>query len=98
VNARRRFFEAMDSYLAPGGRVALLDNLYVEGSNTPITRRDADGNSYQARRLENGAEHEVLKNFPTKAALVADIAGLGRNPQYIALTYYWLFAYDKAAL
>ena len=98
VHERRRFFTAVDSHLAPGARVALLDNLYVAGSSTPITRRDADGNTYQARRLEDGSEHEVLKNFPTEAALVADIAGLGRNPQYIALSYYWLFAYDKAAL
>lgn len=95
IRDRRRFFEGLDRRLAPGAKVALLDNLYVEGSSTPITRRDAGGNSYQARRLENGSEHEVLKNFPTGVELDADIAGLGQNPRFTALQYYWLFTYEK---
>jgi demethylmenaquinone methyltransferase/2-methoxy-6-polyprenyl-1,4-benzoquinol methylase len=97
IRDRRRFFEGLDRRLVQGGKVALLDNLYVEGSSTPITRRDAEGNAYQARRLENGSEHEVLKNFPTGAELDADIAGLGENPRFTALQYYWLFTYEKPA-
>jgi len=95
IRDRRRFLEGLNRRLAPGAKVALLDNLYVEGSSTPITRRDAEGNTYQARRLENGSEHEVLKNFPTGAELNADVAGLGRNPRFTALQYYWLFTYEK---
>ena len=95
IRDRRRFFEGLDRRLAPGAKVALLDNLYVEGSSTPVTRRDAEGNSYQARRLENGSEHEVLKNFPTEAALISDIAGVGQNSRFTTLQYYWLFTYDK---
>ena len=95
VQERRRFFAAVDSCLAPGARVVLVDNVYVEGSSTPITRRDLAGNSYQTRRLDDGSEHEVLKNFPAEAELLSDIAGLGHSPQYIGLQYYWLFAYDK---
>jgi demethylmenaquinone methyltransferase/2-methoxy-6-polyprenyl-1,4-benzoquinol methylase len=95
IRDRRRFFEGLDRRLAPGAKVALLDNLYVAGSSTPITRRDAEGNTYQARRLENGSEHEVLKNFPTAAELDTDIAGLGRNARFIALQYYWLYTYEK---
>ena len=95
IRDRRRFFQGLDRRLAPGATVAVLDNLYVEGSSTPITRRDAEGNSYQARQLENGSEHEVLKNFPTGAELSADIAGLGENPIFTALQHYWLFTYEK---
>jgi demethylmenaquinone methyltransferase/2-methoxy-6-polyprenyl-1,4-benzoquinol methylase len=97
IRDRRRFFEGLDRRLAPGAKVALLDNLYVEGSSTPVTRRDAEGNSYQARRLQAGSEHEVLKNFPSGAELDADIAGLGQNPRFTALQYYWLFTYEKLA-
>jgi demethylmenaquinone methyltransferase/2-methoxy-6-polyprenyl-1,4-benzoquinol methylase len=95
IRDRRRFFVALDKRLAPGARVALLDNLYVEGSSTPISRRDAEGNSYQARRLDDGSEHEVLKNFPSEAELVADVAGVAQNPRFTSLQYYWLFTYDK---
>ncbi len=54
--------------LTPGGRVVLLDNRYVEGSSTPISRRDDHGNTYQLRRLDDGSTHEVLKNFPQAGA------------------------------
>jgi demethylmenaquinone methyltransferase/2-methoxy-6-polyprenyl-1,4-benzoquinol methylase len=97
IRERRRFFQGLDRRLAPGARVALLDNLFVEGSSTPISRRDAEGNSYQTRRLEDGSQHEVLKNFPTGAELDADIEGLGQNPRFTARKYYWLFAYEKPA-
>ena len=96
IRDRRRFFEALDRRLAPGARVALLDNLYVEGNSTPVTRRDAEGNTYQTRRLEDGSRHEVLKNFPTEAGLAADVAGIGENARYTALEYYWVFTYEKS--
>ena len=47
----------------------MLDNNYVIGSSTPISRTDANGNTYQARPLQDGSTHEVLKNFPSQAEL-----------------------------
>ena len=51
--------------LEPGARVVMLDNRFVQGSSTPISRRDDAGNTYQQRPLDDGSAHEVLKNFPT---------------------------------
>lgn len=76
----------------------MLDNLLVEGSSTPISHRDDDGNTYQRRRLDDGSEHVVLKNFPSESELNADISVFGRNTRFIALEYYWLFNYEKAAV
>jgi len=45
-----------------------MDNRYVDGSSTPISERDADGNTYQRRRLADGSDNRVLKNFPTEAS------------------------------
>ena len=81
--------------LLPGARVALLDNRYVEGSSTPISHRDEDGNTYQRRRLEDGSEHVVLKNFPTWEELSAVVAPFGNDMQLTELEYYWVFAYEK---
>lgn len=91
----RNFLSALDGRLLPGARVALLDNLYVEGSSTPIAQRDAEGNTYQIRRLDDGSEHTVLKNFPTEDELRADVAGFGRDLRYTRYRYYWLFCYEK---
>jgi demethylmenaquinone methyltransferase/2-methoxy-6-polyprenyl-1,4-benzoquinol methylase len=72
-----------------------VDNRYVEGSNWPITRRDAAGNTYQRRTLDNGDEHEVLKNFPSARELETAIADAGGvNVSVVELTHYWCAAYD----
>jgi hypothetical protein len=36
----------------------------------------------------------VLKNFPTKAELLADVAGVGTACEYVKLDYYWVFKYE----
>src|SRR5437660_514116 len=46
-----------------------MDNLYVDGSSTPDAERDAEGKTYQLRRLSDGTENRVLKNFPTEQDL-----------------------------
>jgi SAM-dependent methyltransferase len=94
---RRAFMESLHETLARGAIVVVLDNRYVEGSSTPISHVDADGNSYQRRRLADGSEHTVLKNFPTEAELVSDIGGNGTAIQYTALDYYWLLKYELPA-
>jgi len=97
LHDRARFLRSLDARLAPGARVVFLDNLLVANSSTAISHRDDEGNTYQRRRLEDGSEHVVLKNFPTAEELAADAAPYGRNTQYMPFGYYWLFSYEKAA-
>ena len=94
VRERARFFASLNRRLRAGATVVFLDNLYVEGSSTPISHRDDDGNSYQSRRLDDASEHVVLKNFPSEQQLVADVAGCWNSARYTALEYYWLFSYE----
>ena len=95
VREQPRFLASLDRRLNAGGRVVLLDNRYVEGSSTPVSHRDEDGNSYQKRRLANGSEHTVLKNFPTESELKAATGKFGRNFRFVLLEYYWVFVYEK---
>ncbi len=92
----RPFLESLRPCLAPGAIVVLMDNLYVEGNSTPIARTDAEGNTWQQRKLDSGATHEVLKNYPTEAQLTEAIRGVGAKPRYEALEYYWLFSFEAA--
>jgi len=94
----RAFIESLHKALSPGAVVVVLDNRYVEGSSTPISHVDAEGNSYQLRRLANGSQHTVLKNFPTEAELVAKIGPLGTAIEYTGLGYYWLLKYEVAGM
>jgi demethylmenaquinone methyltransferase/2-methoxy-6-polyprenyl-1,4-benzoquinol methylase len=87
------FLDQLHARLAPGARVAFLDNRYVEGSSTPLARRDAAGNTYQSRRLADGTTHEVLKNFPDPRQLEARLARTGTGVQVTLYQYYWLASY-----
>jgi demethylmenaquinone methyltransferase/2-methoxy-6-polyprenyl-1,4-benzoquinol methylase len=85
-----RFLAGLHRRLEPGARVVFMDNRYVEGSSTPISRTDGEGNTYQSRQLGDGTRHEVLKNFPTPAELRARLGGQVEITEY---EYYWLASY-----
>jgi demethylmenaquinone methyltransferase/2-methoxy-6-polyprenyl-1,4-benzoquinol methylase len=87
------FLTGLHTRLVPGARVAFLDNLYVEGSSSPLARRDAAGNTYQERRLADGSRHEVLKNFPADRELEARLGRAGSEVRVTRYQYYWLASY-----
>lgn len=88
------FLRSFHARLESGARVVLVDNRYVEGSSTPIAGRDGEGNTYQLRRLADGSENRVLKNFPSESALRAALEPRARHFAYRALEYYWLLEYE----
>ena len=57
------FLRGFHRALSPAARVVFIDNCYVAGSSTPVSRTDEQGDTYQLRRLDGGSTHEVLKNF-----------------------------------
>lgn len=92
----RDFLLGLHALLEPGATVVLLDNRLVPGSSTPISRQDADGNTYQQRPLADGTAHEVLKNFPTEADLRAATQGLCSRFEHRTWPHYWALAYRVA--
>ncbi len=82
--------------LEPGAQVVMLDNLFVAGSSTTISRRDGEGNSYQSRTLDDGSVHEVLKNFPSRDEAMAALGPRARDAEWMAQTHYWLLNYTLA--
>ena len=88
-----QFLRAAERAVAPGALLVFIDNRYVEGSSTPLARRDAEGNSYQLRRLDDGSTHEVLKNFPDEAQLRAAAGSAARDVTVEFFDYFWLLAY-----
>jgi SAM-dependent methyltransferase len=89
-----RFLDVLHSRLGAGARVVIIDNLYVEGSSTPIGRRDEAGNTYQCRTLADGSRHEVLKNFPTADEFHRALSGRATKVRFDTLTYYWCGSYE----
>ena len=89
----QQFVRNLSARLEPGSVVAILDNTFFEGSSTPVSRRDAEGNTYQMRKLANGEEFEVLKNFPTADELAEAVRPVARAAHLESLTYYWLMVF-----
>jgi demethylmenaquinone methyltransferase/2-methoxy-6-polyprenyl-1,4-benzoquinol methylase len=87
------FLTGFHKAFEPGSKIIFMDNLYVEGSNTPVSRQDAEGNTYQWRKLDDGSVHEVLKNFPSKQELLESVKGLASVPEVSLLKYFWVLQY-----
>lgn len=87
------FLDSLHARLAPGAPVLLLDNLYVEGTSTPVAGIDAAGNTYQMRRLSDGSRVRVLKNFVSEGELRERIGPHASSFRFTALQYYWLVEY-----
>lgn len=88
------FLQKLAAPLAPGARMLFLDNRYVAGSSTPLSRTDAAGNTFQLRSLDDGSSYEVMKNFPAEAELQAVARSIGANAEVVLLPYYWYLILD----
>lgn len=93
---RRRlgaFLTGFHAQLAPGANVLFIDNRFVAGSSTPVSRTDAEGDSFQQRVLQDGSVHEVLKNFPSREDLLHSVAGAAAAAEVILTDYFWALSY-----
>jgi demethylmenaquinone methyltransferase/2-methoxy-6-polyprenyl-1,4-benzoquinol methylase len=90
------FLRGFHGAMASGAKVVLLDNRYVDGSSTPIAEHDAEGNTYQMRRLDDGSKHRVLKNFPSEEELRHAFAGVARELRLHEWQHFWALEYRVA--
>jgi demethylmenaquinone methyltransferase/2-methoxy-6-polyprenyl-1,4-benzoquinol methylase len=84
-----RFLAGLRARLGAGCRLLFIDNRFVAGSSTPIAGTDAAGNTYQLRRLDDGSDHRVLKNFPDEDELRRSLSTVAGQVRVANLTYYW---------
>ncbi len=87
------FLSGFISNISPGGLVVFIDNQYVEGSNTPIDSKDEYGNTYQIRKLSNGNNYKVMKNFPADKEILDIIDPIGRDIEINRLKYFWVLKF-----
>jgi demethylmenaquinone methyltransferase/2-methoxy-6-polyprenyl-1,4-benzoquinol methylase len=87
------WLQQLHQRLDPGARVVFIDNRYVPGSSTALSRRDAQGNIYQLRALDDGTQHEVVKNFPTADEAIACLGPQARDVAWTEHPHYWVLSY-----
>jgi len=64
------WIEHMHSVLAPGARVLIADNTYIEGVGGRLVAKEGDTNTYKLRTLNDGSQHLIVKNYLTADELV----------------------------
>jgi SAM-dependent methyltransferase len=90
---RGEFLAGLHSRLERGARVVFIDNRFVAGSSTPVSRVDEQGNTFQQRRLDDGSVHEVLKNFPSEDELRRTVADVASSTEVTLTDYFWVLSY-----
>ncbi|MBX2876050.1 MAG: class I SAM-dependent methyltransferase [Saprospiraceae bacterium] len=89
------FFIQCLAQLTAGAEFIFLDNKYVPGSSSPISRKDHHGNTYQERKLVSGEVFEVMKNFPSESDLQPALLEQVTAWEWIEWEYYWLLKCKK---
>jgi demethylmenaquinone methyltransferase/2-methoxy-6-polyprenyl-1,4-benzoquinol methylase len=85
----KRFLSHFASRLSPGARLLMIDTLYVEGFNSPISREDSWGNQYTIRQLRDGSTYEIVKNFPRPGEPEETVKDLCKDVSVIRLRHFW---------
>jgi SAM-dependent methyltransferase len=84
------FLAGLADRLEPGATAVFIDNRYVEASNSPVTRTDEAGNTYQQRQLADGTSWEVLKNFPTIDEIRSALTPFTTAVTIDEVQHYWM--------
>ncbi len=88
-----QFLSQLHRQFSAGSLMVFMDNRFVAGSSTPLSRTDDEGNTYQWRKLQDGSQHEVLKNFPTETEAREMVGPAAVEFRRTELEYYWFLAY-----
>lgn len=90
----KQFITLFHSKVQPNALIIFIDNRHVKRSSTSISRMDIHGNTYQIRKLEDGREYEILKNFPTKKEIRDILENKVKNLKIQFLKYFWIVSYN----
>ena len=83
------FLDQIMSLVHPGGTVFFLDQRFVAGKNTPVSKMDGFGNTYQERNLNDGSSYTIMKNFPTEESVRSKLKFCCNQVAFINHEYFW---------
>ncbi len=90
-----QFLDLICNRLQSNAKAIFIDNKYVKGSSTAISRIDKNGNTFQERKLASSERFEVLKNFPTRAEIQSILKPFNLKFHFTELDYYWMLRIEK---
>ena len=88
------FLEGLHRRLASGSVIFMADNVYREGRGGELIQPEGRADSYKRRKLENGAEYEILKNYYDRDALEILFAAHADSLNITTGQYSWWVRYS----
>ncbi len=90
-----RFFEIIERPLKDDGQIWLIDNNPpAEGTKSDFLHTDQAGNKFKSRRLNDGREFSILKNYFNQNELLNIFSKPFRISQLTYNKYYWSLLLD----
>jgi len=92
------FIQAFHSHLLPGAPVFMFDERVGDERElrAPASRTDEAGNRYETRRLESGAQFEIVKNAFDRDSLERALGPRATGLVYRELRNFWTLDYAVA--
>ena len=91
------FLKEFYRVLRHGSRIFMADNVYVPNSGGNLLAEEDDENTYKLRKLKDGSEHLVLKNYFSVDELMRIFGkytkGFNRENVFCG-KYYWCMSYE----
>ena len=88
------FLANFHAKLVPGARIFFADNMYVEGLGGVLEVKEGESDTYKRRRLKDGREYLVLKNYYCEGQLKKLFQPFTDDMVVNAGDYYWIVSYE----
>lgn len=86
----QKFFDLLKRLVKPDGRIWLIENNPpAEGANQESIRTDEHGNNFKLRKLDDGREFVILKNYFEKSELQEAFQSQFKIERLTYGEYYW---------
>ena len=83
----------LEKLIKSNGKIAFIDSNPLKSTIHDLKRiikTDDFGNTYQERKIENGNDYLVLKNFPSKEFIFEKLSRIANKIEVVQTKYYWI--------
>lgn len=87
------FIDQFHQKIGKGAVVLIADNVYIDGVGGELIRKDNDENTYKLRKLNDGTEFEVIKNYFTEDQLTNIFEHRSTNLSITMGNCFWWLTY-----
>jgi ubiquinone/menaquinone biosynthesis C-methylase UbiE len=87
------FLEEVHKRVRKDGFVMFCDGVYREELGGKLIIKKGEKDTYKLRKLQNGEEYEILKNYYSKEELLQIFSKYSRKLEIKYLTHFWVVGY-----